>query len=152
MGINGEIPAKAMLGVGTVINLVGESVADRSWSRQHKARMRESRIKSTEALLRAIRANPVDLVLQASAIGYYGFSGEGRKTEEAASGEGFLASLSRDWEEAAKPMSEIARLVQLRIGLVLGWEGGAFPKLDEQLRVWCDPWLRSAVDELDSYR
>jgi len=126
------IPAAALEGVTGVINLAGESIADGRWSAARKARFRTSRLGPAAALVEAVKARSERpaVVVQASAIGYYGDTGDTVVTEDAASGDNFLAKLCVDWEAAAKPLSDLGmRVVLPRIGVVLGLEGGALPQL-----------------------
>ncbi|GIM48371.1 hypothetical protein DNHGIG_39200 [Collibacillus ludicampi] len=67
--------------------------------------------------------------VNASAIGYYGSSRSATYTEEAEAGEGFLATVTREWENAAKRASDVTRVVLARLGVVLGRDGGAFPRM-----------------------
>lgn len=126
------MPEDALVGVEAVINLVGEGVANAPWTPSYRRKLRDSRLDSVLALKAALRATrQAPVVIQASAIGYYGESrGKEILEETSPSGKGELAELCRDWEEAAKGLSTLTkRLVILRIGLVLGVFGGAFPKI-----------------------
>ena len=127
-----ELPAAALDGVIGVFNLAGESLADGRWSAARKARFRTSRLGPVAALVQAIRGRELrpSVVVQASAIGYYGDAGDQLLTETSPSGKGFLAKLCVDWEAAAQPLNQLGvRLVCPRIGVVLGQEGGALPQL-----------------------
>src|SRR5437870_2577796 len=87
-----------------IINLAGAPIAAGRWTAQAKARLRNSREGTTSALVAALsklRARPV-LLISASAIGYYGPRQDEALTEESPSGSGFLASLCREWEAAAR--------------------------------------------------
>jgi uncharacterized protein (TIGR01777 family) len=116
-----------------VINLAGESVAQR-WTQDACRRMRESRIDVTRRVVAAIRRLPAgerpELLLNTSAVGYYGDGGDAVLTEFAAPGSGFLADLCRDWEAAAVEAEALGvRVVCLRLGMVLGRDGLAFERL-----------------------
>jgi len=115
-----------------VINLVGAGIADKPWTSSRRQVLRESRLRSVAALAAAISAaerKPV-VVVQASAVGYYGDSGEADVTEATCAGRGFLADLAKDWETSTEPIAAAgSRLVTLRMGMVLGLTGGALPKL-----------------------
>ena len=118
-------------GFDTVIHLSGESVAGR-WSAAKKQRIRDSRVISTENLAKALAQaeKPPQVFICASAIGYYGNRGDEVLTEESASGESFLAAVSREWETATQPAANAGiRVVNLRIGIVLSREGGALKQM-----------------------
>ena len=123
---------RAMADVDGVINLAGESIADGRWSTARKQRVRASRLETTRRVVGAIDASakkPAVLV-NASAIGYYGPQGDEALTERDPAGEGFLAELCQAWEaEARRAESLGVRVVRLRIGLVLGMGAGALAKM-----------------------
>jgi uncharacterized protein (TIGR01777 family) len=113
-----------------VINLAGENVGDGRWTGARKQRILESRIMATTALVGAVNSRP-DLqrtFINASAIGYYGLRGEETLDETAPPGSGFLAEVVKRWEEVARRAEGAARLVILRLGVVLG-PGGALGKM-----------------------
>ena len=92
-----------------VVHLAGEGIADGRWSAERKRRIRDSRVISSAAVAAAIAAaepRPA-VLLQGSAVGYYGDRGDEELDELSAPGEGFLAELCRDWEEAAQPRAEV---------------------------------------------
>ncbi|MBK8166670.1 MAG: TIGR01777 family protein [bacterium] len=114
-----------------VINLAGESVGDGLWTRGKVKRIRRSRLAGTRNLVAAIADtdHPVTLV-SASAAGFYGDQGDRALGENAAPGQGFLARLAVEWENAAREAgSERVRVVLLRIGAVLDPAGGMLPRL-----------------------
>jgi uncharacterized protein (TIGR01777 family) len=128
----GPPPDAAFDGVDAVVNLVGESVAGRRWSEQHKQRVRDSRIASTRGLVDALRARQQRprVLVQASGVGYYGDRGDDILTEASPPGAGFLAELARDWEAEAQKAAELGiRVVLLRSGAVLSKAGGMLAKL-----------------------
>jgi hypothetical protein len=114
-----------------VIHLAGENVAQR-WSADVKRRIRDSRVLGTRHLVDAIarvQHRPKVLVCT-SAIGYYGERGDEILTESSPQGEGFLADICREWEAEADRAVELGlRVVKLRIGFVLGNDGGALGKI-----------------------
>jgi uncharacterized protein (TIGR01777 family) len=115
-----------------VINLTGESIAARRWTAAQKARIEESRLSATRALVAAIRSvrKPPALFLSGSAVGFYGACGDEVVTEETGAGHDFLAAVCRRWEGAAADASSSAtRVVCLRTGLVLESDGGALQPL-----------------------
>lgn len=124
--------ATALAESEVVVNLAGEPIAARRWTPQVKSELRASREGTTSALVTACAKQsqrPV-LLVSASAIGYYGPRGDEALTEESDSGSGFLASLCREWEGAARAAERLGvRVALLRIGVVLGRDGGALSKM-----------------------
>jgi uncharacterized protein (TIGR01777 family) len=123
---------EAMDGADGVINLAGEPIAGKRWSEAQKKKLRKSRIDTTRALATAIgkaKKKPA-LLLNASAVGYYGPRGDEVITEESGPGGDFLAGLCSDWEnEAKRAESYGVRVIRLRTGIVLGKGGGALAKM-----------------------
>ena len=123
--------ATAVDGAGGVVNLAGETIAQR-WTAPAKARIVGSRASAAErvgAALRAARRQPGVLV-NASAVGFYGNRGNEELTETSGPGTGFLAETTVAWEEAARRAAPAGvRLVLPRIGVVLGEDGGALSKM-----------------------
>lgn len=123
--------ASAVDGADAVVNLAGETIAQR-WTTPAKARIVGSRASAAEragAAIRAAKSRPGVLV-NASAVGFYGDRGDVEVTETSGPGTGFLAETTVAWEEAARrAVPEGVRLVLLRIGIVLGEEGGALSKM-----------------------
>ncbi len=111
---------------GAVIHLAGENVAG-IWTRGKMQRIRDSRILGTQRIAEAIRASsqPPDVFVCASAIGFYGDSGDVELTEDSPHGTGFLADTCRAWEREALAAEPLCRTVRTRIGLVMGKGGGA---------------------------
>jgi hypothetical protein len=117
-------------GCDAVVNLAGEPIAER-WTPEHKKAILDSRQLGTRKIVEAIsQANPKPSVLiNASAIGYYGTSETATFDETSASGNDFLAEVCQVWEAEAKKVKEAGvRLVILRLGIVLG-NGGALAKM-----------------------
>ncbi len=111
-------------GIETLINLAGEPVLG-LWTRDKRRRIVASRIEGTRRLVDAIlREGSVRTFVNASAIGYYGDTGERVADESAAPGTGFLAETCVAWEREADRAESVARVVKVRIGFVLG-RGGA---------------------------
>lgn len=116
----------ALVGVDAVVHLAGHSIAGRFTS-SHKEQIRGSRVEPTRLLARAARAAGVSTFVSASAIGYYGADrGDEELTETSAPGDGFLADVVRDWEDAALDSAGPAtRVVVVRTGIVQSPRGGA---------------------------
>lgn len=113
------------------VNLAGENIGEGRWTEERKRALRASRIDATGALVAAMRKNPRPgrVLVSASAIGYYGARGDEPLHEEAAPGSDFLATLTREWESAAREAEALARVVILRFGIVLAADGGALQKM-----------------------
>lgn len=126
-----EPPPAAVRDAGAVIHLAGEPVAQR-WSGEVKRRIRDSRIIGTRNLVDAIgkaQMKPAAFIA-ASAIGYYGDRGEDVLTEESAPGKDFLAETCVGWERESRRAGELGlRVAVVRMGIVLGREGGALKQM-----------------------
>lgn len=135
---SGRIDMGALAGAppDVVVNLAGETIAQR-WTAERRRRIYDSRVRGTGALAKAITAmSPRPRVfVSGSAVGWYGADrGDERLTEESTPGTGFLATITRDWEQAALPARDAAvRVILLRTSAVLGADGGA---LEPLLRVF----------------
>lgn len=119
-------------GVRAVIHLSGESLAAGRWTPQKKHRIRESRVRSTESLvtLLAHLEHKPEVLLSASAVGYYGDRGDEILTESSDAGDGFLAEVCREWEAAATAATDLGiRVLQLRFGVIFAAGGGALKKM-----------------------
>lgn len=131
-GFNESEQAK-LEGFDAVIHLAGDNIASENWSQDKKHRVRESRVTGTRVLVDALRKcqNPPNTFVSASAEGIYGReTGDAVLTEESPAGEGFLAELCQAWENEAKKAEDFgARVVILRIGVVLTKDGGAIEKM-----------------------
>jgi uncharacterized protein (TIGR01777 family) len=127
----GTLDPSAFDGTDAIVNLAGAAI-DVRWTTEQKHAIRESRIRGTELIARTVSAmaNKPRVVLSGSAVGYYGDRGDELLDERSAPGSDFLATVSREWEEAAAPIAAAGvRLVLLRTGIVLSPKGGALKKL-----------------------
>ncbi len=125
-----SMDALDLTGVGAVVHLAGEGIAEKRWDAAQKRRILESRTIGTRAVAEAVAAAGVPVLLSASAIGYYGDRGDELLTESAGPGDGFLADLCVQWESAVQPALDAgARVAFLRTGIVLSPRGGALKKL-----------------------
>ena len=120
-------------GLDAVVNLAGESVAIR-WTAERKVRLEESRIGLTKRIVVALERLPEGerprVLLNSSAVGFYGDRGEEVLDEQAEKGEGYLAKLCADWESAGNRTQELGvRLVFLRTGIVIGNGGDAWERM-----------------------
>jgi len=130
--IGGHIEAEKLEGLDALIHLAGENVAAGRWTAARKRRIRQSRLLGTRLIAETLAAlkDPPPLLINASAIGFYGDRGDQLLDESSAAGDGFLASLCREWEKAAEPALRAGiRVVKLRIGVVLSSDGGALKKM-----------------------
>jgi uncharacterized protein (TIGR01777 family) len=120
------------LAVDAVVHLAGESIAEGRWNEAKKRRIRDSRVDGTRLLSEAIaRApKPPRVLVSASAVGFYGDTGEAEADERSGTGTGFLPDVCRAWEGAtASATAAGSRVVNLRIGVVLSPEGGALARM-----------------------
>jgi uncharacterized protein (TIGR01777 family) len=113
-----------------VINLVGENIFARRWNAEFKKRLYDSRIQATDHVAQALAKHPhtasgaAKVLVNASAIGYYGPRGDEELTEDSPPGDDFLARICIDWEKAARSAESAGvRVVVLRIGIVLDRRG-----------------------------
>jgi uncharacterized protein (TIGR01777 family) len=114
-----------------IIHLAGEPVAQR-WTPEAKQRIRSSRVDGTRNLVNALakQSRRPQVLICASAIGYYGSRGDEILTETSSPGRDFLAGVVADWQEAAEKAEALGiRVVPLRFGVVLGKDGGALAKM-----------------------
>lgn len=121
-----------MKDVDAVIHLAGENVMARRWNDEHKKRVLDSRIKSTDALVNQIAKmdKKPDVFICASASGYYGSSETETFVEESNPGNDFLAEVSKQWENSAAEVEKFGvRRVSIRTGIVLSQEDGALAKM-----------------------
>ncbi|WP_088992646.1 TIGR01777 family oxidoreductase [Micromonospora echinaurantiaca] len=112
-----------------VVNLAGAGVGDRRWNDAYRQLIRSSRVDTTTTLAITIAGLPAadrpKALLNASAVGWYGDTGDQAVEEDAPAGEGFLADVCRVWEAATRPAEDAGvRVVRMRIGLPLHRDGG----------------------------
>lgn len=107
-----------------LVNLAGAGIADRPWTEARRRLLQDSRVAFTRHLREALGASPPEAIINASAVGFYGYYGSDAEqafTEDDGPGTGFAADLCRQWEEEAEAFAVLgSRVVRLRIGLVLG--------------------------------
>jgi uncharacterized protein (TIGR01777 family) len=126
-----QLHAQDLEGFEAVINLAGENIAG-YWTHAKKERILSSRVESTRLLVKCLKdlQHPPQVLLNASAVGYYGSQEARILDENSPAGEGFLAKVCKEWEEAASQVEEKGiRAVYLRISTVLGSEGGVLSRL-----------------------
>ncbi len=122
---------EALAAAEGVVNLAGEPIAERRWSEAQRQRLRDSRLLTTSSLVEAMKqlASPPGVLVSASAVGVYGSSEESSFVESSPPATDFLGLLCQDWEAAALAAPEPCRIVVLRLGIVLGPDGGALGKM-----------------------
>jgi uncharacterized protein (TIGR01777 family) len=125
-------------GIDAAVHLSGANVAARRWTAKYKREMTESRVTTTRVLAEALAGlkNPPEVLVTASAVGFYGNRGDAILDEDSAIGQGYFSELCAAWEEAARPAVEAGiRVVHLRFGMVLGPDGGALARLVPMFRL-----------------
>ena len=129
----GRPDAQVFDGVAVIVNLMGEGIADKRWTKTQKEKIRHSRLVGTRFLVEgAMRYAPsLRTFISASAVGYYDHLGEGPFDETSLPSTGFLGQLCQDWEREVRVISEggTVRTVIFRLGVVLGDGGGALKKM-----------------------
>jgi uncharacterized protein (TIGR01777 family) len=124
----GYVDIEALRGVDAVIHLAGVGVGDKRWTKKYKAEILNSRLLGTTAIARAVAEVKPQVFISASAIGWYGESGNRAVIESDKVGDDFLAAVCREWEAAAD-IAHGVRTVKIRTGLVLDPTGGALGKM-----------------------
>lgn len=138
-------------GADAVVNLAGENIAGERWTSTRKQKLVSSRVDATQAIVNAIaetKQKPAVLI-NASAVGYYGDTGDRELTEEAQEGKGFLAATCVQWESEARKAEKLGvRVVMMRLGPVLGEQGGMLSKMMPPFRFFAgaplgtgDQWI-----------
>lgn len=118
--------------IDAVVNLAGESIAGKRWSKKRKRQLYNSRINATRTVVNAIKDKKINpsLLINASAVGFYDYHPEKAFTEDDGPGADFLAELCSAWEaEAVKAESSGVRVVRLRTGIVLSKDGGTIKQM-----------------------
>lgn len=153
-----------LAGYEAVVCLSGAGIGDRRWTAAYRTTLVRSRVAATRTLAEAIGAAGPDgprTLIGGSAVGYYGDRADERLDESAPAGEGFLAQLCQQWETAAQPAADAARVVAIRTGIVLTARGGMLPRLTRLFRLGAGgrlgsgrqylPWI-SLRDEVRAIR
>lgn len=122
-----------------IINLAGENIASKLWTKNQKQKILNSRVKLgafiTEAVSKALKKP--QLLVQGSAIGYYGFQTQEACTEKSPRGAGFLAEVTEKWEKSTQPIEKIGvKRIVIRTGVVLGKGNGILPKLIAPIKLY----------------
>jgi uncharacterized protein len=124
----GYVDLEPLRGVDAVIHLAGAGVGDKRWTKKYRAEILNSRLLGTTAIATAVNELKPATFISASAIGWYGETGNRAVIESDRSGDDFLAAVCREWEGAADIAHDV-RTVKLRTGLVLDPTGGALGRM-----------------------
>jgi len=124
----GYVDLSALEGVDAIIHLAGAPVDGKRWSKKYRAEILNSRLLGTTTIAKAVTAVKPAVFISASAMGWYGESGNRAVIETDRVGDDFLAAVCREWEAAADLAGDV-RTVKLRTGLVLDPTGGALGKM-----------------------
>jgi uncharacterized protein len=150
-------------GADAIINLAGAPL-DTRWTPAYKKRILESRLQATEAVVAAVKKAKVKpkVLVQASAVGYYGARGDETITEDTPAGEGFLADVCKQWETSSAGVEkEGVRRVITRTGLLLSTKSGPLARILPVFKMFIGgpvglgkhyyPWIHIG-DEIDAIR
>ena len=124
----GYVDIEALRGVDAVIHLAGVGVGDKRWTKKYKSEILNSRLLGTTAIAHAVNEVKPQVFISASAIGWYGESGNRSVVETDRVGDDFLAAVCREWEGAADLVTDV-RTIKIRTGLVLDPTGGALGRM-----------------------
>jgi uncharacterized protein (TIGR01777 family) len=124
----GYVDIEALRGVDAIIHLAGVGVGDKRWTKKYKSEILNSRLLGTTAIAHAVNEVKPQVFISASAIGWYGESGNRSVVETDRVGDDFLAAVCREWEGAADIVTDV-RTVKIRTGLVLDPTGGALGRM-----------------------
>ena len=127
--IAGTVDLNALEGIDAVIHLAGAGVGDKRWNAKYKATILNSRLLGTTTIANAVAAVKPSVFISASAVGWYGESGNRAVVESDRAGDDFLATVCREWESAADLAGPDIRTVKIRTGLILDPTGGALGKM-----------------------
>lgn len=128
----GEIDESALQQADYIITLAGAGIADKRWTSKRKKLIIDSRVNGIELIAKKLKAHDIrpKAIIGASAIGFYGDSGQELMTETSQSGNDFLAESVRAWEKAYESLKPLTpRLPVIRVGIVLSTKGGALEKM-----------------------
>ena len=151
-------------GADAIVNLAGENISSGPWTAERKQRIWKSRVDAGMAIVEAVKraSQRPRVVVQSSAVGYYGPRGDEVIAERSAAGSDFLARVCVDWEDSTRPLEDLGvRRAVTRTGVVLSPTGGALPRMALPTRLFvggplgsgrqCFPWIHIA-DEVGAIR
>jgi uncharacterized protein (TIGR01777 family) len=136
--ISGLIDPKRLENFNVIIHLGGENISAHRWSNLQKMKIKNSRVRSTRILTHSLISlkTPPDLLITASAVGYYGHCESDLLDENSKAGNLFLSEVCTEWEAVTKPAAESGiRVVNLRFGMILSRDGGALPRLLKLVKI-----------------
>jgi uncharacterized protein (TIGR01777 family) len=160
---SGLVDPDFLAGADAVVCLSGAGVGDHRWTDSYKQQIRRSRVDSVGTLARSLAEyGGPRVLLAASAVGYYGDTGDTIVDEQSPAGDSFLSEVCRQWEAAADPARAAGvRVVHLRTGLVLAKDGGLLKRLGRFVKAGVGgklgsgsqymPWI-SLTDEVAAIR
>lgn len=126
----GSVDMDRLAGIDAIINLAGAGVGDHRWTKRYKRIILDSRITATQTCATIATKLRPGVLINASAIGWYGDTGATPVDEHTGRGQGFLADVVAAWEDATQPAADAGiRVVNIRTGLVISSRGGAWGKL-----------------------
>ena len=135
VSLRGVVDRESLAGCTAVVHLAGEPVAQR-WTKTARERIRASRVEGTRKLVEAMRADPPRVLVSASAVGYYGSRSDDTLIESEPAASGFLGQVAAAWEKEAIAAEALGtRVARIRIGMVLGRNGGALKKMELPFRL-----------------
>lgn len=161
-----ELDADALAGADAVVNLAGAGVGDRRWTAAYKEKIRSSRVDTTATIAGTLAQMPAKqrpaVLINSSAVGFYGDTGDIAVDEDSPAGDGFFPDVCRMWEAATGPAADAGvRVVLLRSGLPLDMSGGLLKPMLLPFRAFLGgrlgsgrqwmPWI-SLGDWLDATR
>jgi uncharacterized protein (TIGR01777 family) len=126
--IKGEVDLAPLEGVDAIVHLAGAGVGDKRWSGKYRSEILNSRLLGTSAIAHAAHKLQPKVFISASAMGYYGETGNTTVSEKDHPGNDFLATVCKEWEAAADLAGDV-RTIKLRTGLVLDPTGGALGRM-----------------------
>jgi uncharacterized protein len=126
--IAGSVDLSALEGTDAVIHLAGAGVGEKRWTKKYRSTILNSRLLGTTAIANAVSIIKPSVFISASAIGWYGETGNRAVNESDRGGDDFLAAVCREWEGAADLAGDV-RTVKLRTGLILDPTGGALGRM-----------------------
>ncbi len=129
ISLRGPLAPDALAGCDAVVNLAGEPIAQR-WTPEVRGRIMTSRMIGTRKLVLAMQEHRPQVLVSASAVGYYGSRGDTILTEAEPAADDFLGRVAKMWENEARLAENLGvRVARIRIGMVLGPNGGALQKM-----------------------
>ena len=155
----GLFPVEALEATDVIIHLAGAGIADHRWTKDYKEIIYRSRIDSANLIFETLKAtkNSVRTFISASAVGYYGNTGNVWLDEQQPPSNDFMGKVCKDWEKSATQFESLnIRVIKMRTGVVLSQDGGALPVLSKSVQLFAGapignglqyiPWIH--IDDL----